>query len=198
MPLSSNRQFINLLDCAKKLDQDKHVEGGKATYDYVVCNCVAQSMVDSVRGQQEGFVFVWRRERVVDLGKKPLMSYSPIQTMNNTAWQRARKVAELGDLHVHDLRHTVGMRLRESGVQEGTISDLLWHRTANMTRHYCVAQIVELHAALEKVKEDSGRWNKSLQTLRREQEALRLNATPPNIPQAKKNSLRANAPKLLF
>ena len=176
------------MDCAKKLDQDKHVEGGKATYDYVVCNCVAQSMVDSVRGQQEGFVFVWRRERVVDLGKKPLMSYSPIQTMNNTAWQRARKVAELGDLHVHDLRHTVGMRLRESGVQEGTISDLLWHSTANMTRHYSVAQIVELHAALEKVKEDSGRWNKRLQTLLRQQEAVRLNATPPISPRQRKTA----------
>ena len=188
MPLSSNRQFINLLDCAKKLDQDKHVEGGKATDDYVVCNCVAQSMVDSVRGQQEGFVFVWRRERVVDLGKKPLMSYSPIQTMNNTAWQRARKVAELGDLHVHDLRHTVGMRLRESGVQERTIAELLWHTTANMTRHYSVAQIVELHAALEKVKEDSGRWNKRLQTLLRQQEAVRLNATPPISPRQRKTA----------
>lgn len=37
-----------------------------------------------------------------------------------------------------------------------------------MTRRYSVAQIVELHAALEKTKEDSGRWNKSLATLRRE------------------------------
>lgn len=32
------------------------------------------------------------------------------------------------------------------------------------------AQIVELHAALEKIKEDTGRWNKSLATLRQEQE----------------------------
>ena len=101
----------------------------------------------------------------------------------NTAWQHARKEAGLGDLHVHDLRHTVGMRLREAGVQEGTIADLLWHSTTTMTRHYSVAQIVELHAALEKVKEDSGRWNKSLQTLRREQEGQRAEATPPKVPQ---------------
>jgi integrase len=42
------------------------------------------------------------------------MSYRAIETMNNTAWQTARRVAKLGDLHVHDLRHTVGMRLREA------------------------------------------------------------------------------------
>ena len=39
-----------------------------------------------------------------------------------------------------------------------------------MTRHYSVAQVAELHAALEKIKEDCGRWNKSLAMLRREQE----------------------------
>ena len=79
-------------------------------------------------------------------------------------------------------------RLREVGVQEGTIADLLWHSTTTMTRHYSVAQIVELHAALEKVKEDSGRWNKSLQTLRREQEGQRAEATPPKVPQQRKTA----------
>jgi len=32
---------------------------------------------------------------------------------------------------------------------------------ASMTHPYSVAQIVELHAALEKIKDDAGRWNKS-------------------------------------
>ncbi len=53
---------------------------------------------------------------------------------------------------------------------ESTIADILWHSNPTMTRHYGVAQVVELHAALEKIKEDSGRWNKSLAMLRREQE----------------------------
>ena len=39
-----------------------------------------------------------------------------------------------------------------------------------MTQHYSVAQVVELHAAREKVKDDAGRWNKSLATLKREQQ----------------------------
>jgi integrase len=55
------------------------------------------------------------------------MPYRRIQTMNNTAWQTARRKAGLGDLHVHDLLHTVGMRLREAGVAKNTISDVLWH-----------------------------------------------------------------------
>jgi hypothetical protein len=37
-------------------------------------------------------------------------------------------------------------------VAESTISDILWHSTKTMTQHYSVAQIVELHHALEKVK----------------------------------------------
>ncbi|MEO8154000.1 MAG: hypothetical protein ABI605_13085 [Rhizobacter sp.] len=66
----------------------------------------------------------------------------------------------LGDLHFHDLCHTVGMHLREAGVSEGTRADTLWYSTPSMTHHYRVAQIVELHAALEKVKDDNGHWNK--------------------------------------
>ena len=165
----------------------QHVKGRKRSR-VVVCNSVAQSIVESVRGQHEEFVFVYRRERVKNFDQSPVMQYRPVETMNNTAWQRARKEAGLGDLHVHDLRHTVGMRLREAGVPEGTIADLLWHSTTTMTRHYSVAQIVELHAALEKVKEDSGRWNKSLQTLRREQEGQKAEATPPKVPQQRKTA----------
>ena len=165
----------------------RHVKGRKRSR-ILVCNSVAQSVVESVRGQHEDFVFVYRRERVKNVDLAPLMPYRAIETMNNTAWQRARREAALGDLHVHDLRHTVGMRLREAGVPEGTIADILWHSTPSMTHHYSVAQIVELHAALEKVKDDNGRWNKSLATLRKEQEGRRGDATPPKVPQQRKTA----------
>jgi len=85
--------------------------------------------------------------------------------MNNTAWQNARKKAGLGDLQVHDLRHTAGMRLRDAAVPESTIADILWHSRQSITLHYSVAQIVEPHAALEKIEDDTGRWNKSLAML---------------------------------
>ena len=150
----------------------EHVKGRKRTR-LVVCNSVAQSVIESARGQHPEFVFVYRRERVKNLNAAPKMPYRAIGTMNNTAWQRARATAGLGDLHVHDLRHTVGMRLREAGVAESSIADLLWHSTRSMTHHYSVAQITELLGALEKIKADSGQWNKSLTTLRREQTEAR-------------------------
>ena len=160
------------------------------------CNSVAQSVIESVRGQHEVFVFVYRRERVKNTDQPATMPYRRIETMNNSGWQRARRECDssgLADLHVHDLRHTVGMRLREAGVPESTIADILWHSNPTMTRHYSVAQVVELHAALEKIKKDSWRWNKSLAMLRREQEeAARLarkglgetlaDESPPKVP----------------
>lgn len=156
-----------------------HVKGRRRAR-LVVCNAVAQSVVETVRGQDSKFVFVFGGH-----GRK---TPGPIQTMNNTAWQRARQEAGLGDLHVHDLRHTVGMRLREVGVPESTRADILWHTTPSVTHHYSMAQIVELHDALERIKADSGRWNKSLATLKLEQrEGQPGDVSPPKVPQAKKN-----------
>ena len=83
---------------------------------------------------------------------------------------------------MHDLRHTVGMRLREAGVSESTVSDVLWHSTRSMTHHYSVAQIVELHSALEQIKDDSGRWNKSLAMLKLEQKGQPAGASPAKVP----------------
>lgn len=54
-----------------------------------------------------------------------------------------------------------------------------------MTHHYSMAQIVELHAALEKIGEDTGQWNKSLATLKLEQQAARRDASPAKVPQQK-------------
>jgi len=145
----------------------QHVKGRKSVR-YVVCNSVAQSIVDSVRGQHEEFVFAWRRERVKNLDKEPAMPYRPVATMNNTAWQNARKKAGLGDLHVHDLRHTSGMRLREGGVDEDTRADILWHTRPGMTAHYSQAQVREIYVALELIKDEAGQKNRSLRSLAKE------------------------------
>ena len=96
-----------------------------------------------------------------------------MQTMSNTAWQNGRREAGkedpyLADLRVHDLRHCVGMRLREANVRENTIADILWHRHRSMTGHYSVAQIDELVTALELIADENGRVNKTLQMLRLE------------------------------
>jgi len=146
---------------------------GRKSLAYVVCNSVAQRIVDGVRGQHEEFVFVWRRERTKNIDKEPVMPYAPVTTMNNTAWQNARRKAGLADVHVHDLRHTVGMRLREAGVREETIADVLWHSRRGMTAHYSAAQVRELRQALELISEESGRANASLRMLSQEARAAR-------------------------
>jgi len=166
----------------------EHVKGRRRVR-LVVCNSVAQSVIEACRGRHREFVFVWRRERVKNLDQAPTMAYRPIETMNNTGWQNARAAAGLGDLHVHDLRHTVGMRLREAGVPESTIADILWHSRQSMTHHYSMAQIVELHGALEKIRADTGTWNKSLSTLRQEHQARKAEeASPRKVPAQRKTA----------
>ena len=76
------------------------------------------------------------------------------------------------------------MGLRDMKVLETTISDVPWHSKQSLTPLYSLAQVVELHTTLEKISEDTGRWNKSLATLRREQ---RGNPSPAKVAQAKKN-----------
>jgi len=154
---------------------------GRKRSRLLVCNSIAQSVIEAVRGQHPTFVFVFSGHGRREPGS--------VETMNNTAWQRAREEAGLGDLHVHDLRHTVGMRLREAGVPDSTRADILWHSTASMTHHYSMAQIVEIYEAPEKVKADSGRRNKSLATPRLEQQAAtRADASPTKVPKQRKTA----------
>jgi integrase len=154
-------------------------EEKRKTDRVLVCNTVAQSVIERQRGKHETHVFVYRRERVKNTHLDPKMAYQPIETINNTAWQNGRRKAGLGDLHVHDLRHTVGLRLREAMVKEETIAEVLWHSKTTMTGHYSTAQIVEVFEALEKIKDETNRWNKSLQSLIREAAEKRTTAVLP-------------------
>jgi len=85
--------------------------------------------------------------------------------MRNTATRNARELAGLGDLHVHDLRHTAAVRLREVGIGETTIADVLWHLRATLTQHYASAQLLEPRTALEWISDESMASNKLLLTL---------------------------------
>lgn len=131
----------------------------------LVCNTVAQSIIESQRGKHAEYVFPYQGHRV--------------ETMNNNSWQRVRKLAGIADLHIHDLRHTVGMRLREAGAHEETIADILWHTRQGMTAHYSVVQIDELVAALNRITDEGSRVNRSLAMIRREQLG---NESPRKVP----------------
>lgn len=140
----------------------------------LVCNDVAQSVIEAMRGKHATHVFVYRRERVKRSDLEPIMPYRPVQTMNNIAWQNARLGAKLGDLHVHDLRHTVAMRLREAKCDERTIQDVLWHSCITVTDLYSSAQVVEIFNALQKIRDESGRQNISIRSLLLEENEKRL------------------------
>jgi integrase len=78
----------------------------------VVLNSIAREVVERQRGIDPDFVFVYSQVRKE--GKAPV--YRPIETMNNTSWQKARKRVGLPQVRVHDLKHTFGRRLRAGGV----------------------------------------------------------------------------------
>ena len=151
---------------------------GRKRSRVLVCNTVAQSIIESVRGMHEEFVFVWTR------GVKKVYVGGSMETMNNTAWQRARKEIGIPDLHIHDLRHTVGMRLREAEVREETIADILWHVRPGMTAHYSVAQCAELVDALNRITDERSRTNRSLAMIARE---AREEKSPHKLPTQMKN-----------
>lgn len=142
----------------------EYVKGGKKEA-VIICNSVAQSVIDKCRGRHKEFVFVYRRQRIKNFGVPPQMKYRSVQTMNNTAWQNGRAKVGLDDLHVHDLRHTFATRLREAGVSAQTIRDLLWHEDRSITDHYTATMLQELFDAVEKVAKDPGNQNRSLRML---------------------------------
>jgi integrase len=147
------------LGCSVFIVPPRYVKGRKG-WRPLVCNRVAQSILEERRGKHPEFVFTYQRG-----GKKEPHA---VETMNNNGWQKARKAANLPDVRVHDLRHTVGMRLREAGVREETISDILWHSRGTITAHYSVAQVRELLDALNLVTDESNRTNANLEMLFRE------------------------------
>jgi integrase len=59
-------------------------------------------------------------------------------------WQRAVDVAQLGDFHFHDLRHTFASRLVQNGVDLAVLRELLGHRDFKMTLRY--AHLAPSHA----------------------------------------------------
>ncbi|MGT2503865.1 tyrosine-type recombinase/integrase [Bradyrhizobium guangxiense] len=52
------------------------------------------------------------------------------------AWQKIRAVAGLDDVHLHDLRHTVGTYAGQSGANAFLVRDLLRHSDLSMTHRY--------------------------------------------------------------
>lgn len=61
-----------------------------------------------------------------------------------------------GGLTFHDLRHTFATRLREAGVHEIDICQLMGHSSIKMTRRYAHGQSDQMFSAVEKLVEKRG------------------------------------------
>ena len=96
-------------------------------------------------------MFVYRRERVVNLDKAPVMKFHRVDTMNNTAFQAAREAAKLPMVRVHDLRHTYAQRLRDAGVSEEDRMALTGHSTRESHQIYSHTDEAALRDAIAKL-----------------------------------------------
>ena len=105
----------------------------------VILNDAAWSIVQSQRGKHPIWVFPYR-------GK-------PVQTMNNTAWQNARRAVGLSKVRVHDMRHTYGARLRAAGVPAEDWAALLGHACRSMPELCASPDIVRLTLLANRVLE---------------------------------------------
>jgi integrase len=119
----------------------------------VVLNSVAKSVIEEVRGQHKEHVFIYQGHKV---GK-----------INNSAWKRARKIAGLEQVRVHDLKHTFGRRLRAAGVPLETRKVLLGHRNKDITTHYSAPELAELIEAVQRVAERGDQAQPTLTILRK-------------------------------
>lgn len=111
----------------------------------MVLNDVAWAIVERRRGMHDKYVFTYTPPGKV--GKVP----QRIATQNNSAFQKARTDVGLGQVRVHDLRHTFGQRLRDAGVSEEDRALLLGHAVQGMPQHYATATLERLLEAANSV-----------------------------------------------
>ena len=69
------------------------------------------------------------------------------------AFETACRRIGLENFRTHDLRHTLGMRLRAAGVSMEDRQDLLGHKSGRIITHYSAAELGNLLAAVEKITE---------------------------------------------
>jgi integrase len=139
----------------------------------VVLNSVAESVVKAQEGRHDEYVFTYP-------GRWGNTERRPVTMMNNTAWENARERAadrymlEFGrpspegfrNVRVHDLKHTLGRRLRAAGVSFEDRQDLLGHKSARVTTDYSAAEIGSLIEAANRVAQNASRKSPVISAVR--------------------------------
>ncbi len=110
----------------------------------VILNHHARRIIEKCRGAHDQYVFTYR-------GK-------PLTRINGDGWQAAREKVNLPEVRVHDLKHTLGRRLRAAGVSFEDRQDLLGHKSLRITTHYSGAELGHLYDAVNKVCRQDGSY----------------------------------------
>jgi integrase len=100
-----------------------------------------------IHDPDQGRVFLYAGKGRAGKGV-PLTAYRSYRNPHGS-WATAVERAELGDLHLHDLRHTFASRLVMRGVPILAVSKLLGHATLTMTMRYAHLAPDGLDAAIE-------------------------------------------------
>ena len=87
----------------------------------------------------EGALLVLRRQQLITGHSKWLFpnpaTGEPFQSIYNS-WNSARKLADLADVRIHDLRHSFASFLINDGRSLYEVQQLLGHRSSSMTQRY--------------------------------------------------------------
>ncbi len=142
----------------------------------VILNDVAWSIIKAQRGLHPIWVFPFRGKR--------------IDRMTNNGWQQAREKAGLPLVRVHDLRHSLGARLRAAGVSAEDREALLGHANHSMAGHYASPDVGRLLAQANLIVDRSG-----TRTLVRiaEGQRERVNKKSHRVPQQRQEHLVLHA-----
>jgi integrase len=71
----------------------------------------------------------------------------------------ACEAANLDDFRFHDLRHTFGTRLADTGADPFVIAEIMGHSDLRMTKRYCHATDHRKRGAVERIADYSGAEN---------------------------------------
>jgi integrase len=114
----------------------------------VVLNSIAREIIERQRGKHQEFVFTYKR------GEK--LAPQPIKSLNNSSFQRIRKLMNMEHVIFHDFRSTFSNRLTQGyGVSKDTCSILMGHTIPGVTADYAFStdNAEPLVAAVDKLVE---------------------------------------------
>lgn len=96
----------------------------------VVMNAQARQVMKELAASRDAGAPPWAFPRRSDPSR-------PVSKSNMEAvWQKIRTAAGLADVHLHDLRHTVGTYAGQTGANAFLVRDLLRHKNLAMTGRY--------------------------------------------------------------